>query len=128
MDAHWAEPRDTLLTVTCPTKRPPTLTTNGRHCPCLAWWSSERTTILYDDGRGLAPGGTVASHGRSQSWLRARTACHSSASDLRSERTTTPCDSSRAGQPGDALSGRSRRPAPRRGGARARAPRGRLSR
>src|SRR6478609_10221222 len=77
--------------------------TKGRHCPSLAWWSRERVTTLYDDGRGAAPGGTVASHGRSQSWLRARTACHSSASDLRSARTTTPCDSSRAGHPGGGL-------------------------
>src|SRR5690349_10906779 len=103
MEPHCAEPRATLLTVTWPAKRPPTSMTNGRHWPSLAWWSRDRVTTRYDDGRGAAPGGTVASHGRSHSWLRARTACHSSASDLRSARTTTPSDSSRAGQPGAGL-------------------------
>ena len=92
----------------------------------LAFGLEQAGVLRYASLFTTPPGGIVASHGLSQSWLRVRTSLQALASALRRDRTTTPSDSRRTGQPG-VFSGHSPRPAPRRGGERVRGPAARPS-
>ena len=113
-----------LLTVTWPTKRPSTSITKGRPAP--AWpggAGAPSDDLVRRRARRGRPGGTVASHGRSQSGCAARTACQlvGVGPAQRADRPR-PATRSRAGHPGAVpdrpVSGRSRRPARPRGGRR----------
>ena len=61
-----------LLTVICPANRPSTSIANGYVAPARACLCSRRTSDRNVVGRAAGPGGTVASHGRSQAALRRR--------------------------------------------------------
>src|SRR4051794_4737106 len=78
-----------LDTVTWPTKRPATSMARGYAVPCRAARRSRRTSARNVVGRRSPPGGTVASHGRSQAALRWRAARHPAASAADSGRTVT---------------------------------------
>src|SRR4051794_38754475 len=78
-----------LDTVTWPAKRPSTSIAKGYAVPCRAALRSRFTSERNVVGRASPPGGTVASHGRSQAALRWRAARHSAASRDDSGRTVT---------------------------------------